>query len=280
MLFNLATIAALLPAALACFEGHNLQTQRLHARQVGGPVTPRTPPVYDWNYEDQDWAAIKPEYALCSSGQKQSPIALNTRSGFASTHKPDFSGARIGKVKGQFYNSGHGVYFTLDHPKDNYTTLPSMKFDDETVYLGGWHTHTPAEHTVNGNMPRAEIHFVWYTGSGTPRSVIGFHIQGGAQPSKFFSQYPTPWPSVEVLDKQVELTVDFSPLDAVANGFRQYFTYDGSLTTPGCSEGLRWFFNNNLFRVSAAQLKEIERVGGPHPSNRKVNAIKQHAVNV
>ncbi|PNS19159.1 hypothetical protein CAC42_1895 [Sphaceloma murrayae] len=280
MLFKLATLAALLPAALACFEGHNLETQRIHARQVGGPVTPRTPNSYDWDYEDQDWAAIKPAYQICSTGTQQSPIALNSRNGYATTHKPDFSANRVSKRKGFFYNGGHGVYFTLDHPSGDYTTLPSMKFDSETVYLGGWHTHTPAEHTVNGAKPQAEIHFVWYTGSGSPRAVVGFHIYGGAQPSRFFSQFPTPWPGVDVQDKQVELTIDLAPLESVANGFRRYWTYQGSLTTPGCSEGLRWFFNANRFGVSNAQLQEILRVGGDESSSRNINAIKAHAVNV
>ncbi|KAF4550365.1 Hypothetical protein D9617_17g046330 [Elsinoe fawcettii] len=278
MLFKLSVLAALLPATFACFEGHNLETRRLHARQVGGPVTPRTPSTYDWTYENQNWAAIKPEYAICSSGTHQSPIALNSRQGFATTHKPNFSANMQSKFKGQFYNSGHGVYFTLNHPSGDYSSLPSMKFDSETVYLGGWHTHTPAEHTVNGNKPRAEIHFVFYTRTGSPRSVVGFHIVGGASASPFFAQYPTPWPGHESQDKQVELNIDLTPLQTNANGFRQYWTYDGSLTTPGCSEGLRWFFNANQFRVSNAQLAEIERVG--EYSSRNVNAIKQHAVNV
>ncbi|KAG8625282.1 hypothetical protein KVT40_007033 [Elsinoe batatas] len=279
MLFKLSTLVALLPAALACFEGHNLETRRLHARQVGGPVTPRTPTVYDWTYEDQNWAAIKPAYAVCSSGRNQSPIALRTSTGYATTHKPNFSANMYSKVTGQFYNSGHGVYYTLNHPSGDYSGLPSMKFDSETVYLGGWHTHTPAEHTVNGNKPRAEIHFVFYTATGSPRSVVGFHIAAGTTtPSSFFSQYPTPWPGLETQDKQVQLTVDLAPLQAVADGFRRYWTYNGSLTTPACSEGLRWFFNGNTFRVSNAQLAEIERVG--EFSSRNVNAIKNHAVNV
>jgi carbonic anhydrase len=43
---------------------------------------------------------------------------------------------------------------------------------------------------------------------------------------------------------------------------RNYFTYDGSLTTPPCSEGIQWFVLRDPFTASAGQIARFkERVG-------------------
>ncbi len=44
----------------------------------------------------------------------------------------------------------------------------------------------------------------------------------------------------------------FGPIDA-----SQYYTYQGSLTTPGCNEGITWFNMANPLYLSPAQLLEF-----------------------
>ena len=55
----------------------------------------------------------------------------------------------------------------------------------------------------------------------------------------------------EPLDLDLELA-----LDGVEK-FNEYWTYEGSLTTPPCSEGIRWFMaRRNLF-TSMEQMRSV-----------------------
>ena len=74
--------------------------------------------------------------------------------GPALSHKPCFNYS--GTFEGNFYNWGFGPAFTLSHEEDDYTSNPSLTYDNTTVYLIGWHIHTPADHTVAASRARAE----------------------------------------------------------------------------------------------------------------------------
>jgi len=53
---------------------------------------------------------------------------------------------------------------------------------------------------------------------------------------------------------------------------RDYYRYDGSLTTPPCSEGVRWFVLKHHAKASADQLAMVQEVLG-HPNNRPVQPV-------
>ena len=39
-----------------------------------------------------------------------------------------------------------------------------------------------------------------------------------------------------------------------------FYEYDGSLTTPGCAEGLRWFVLTDVGQVSRAAVDRFQRI--------------------
>ena len=41
---------------------------------------------------------------------------------------------------------------------------------------------------------------------------------------------------------------------------RKYYTYDGSLTTPPCSEGVRWFVLQSPIEMSESQITSFEDI--------------------
>jgi carbonic anhydrase len=61
-------------------------------------------------------------------------------------------------------------------------------------------------------------------------------------------------------------------------GLSSYWTYKGSLTTPPCSEGLRWWVSGGVMGVSAAQMGELEKVSGF--SSRGVQGIQAQSLDV
>ena len=96
------------------------------------------------------------EYITCNTGTSQSPINVMTSQGLATTHAPSFAGyvATHANATGTFKNWGFGPAFDMDMINNDPTTLPAMTFDDQTVYLSGWHIHFPSEHLVDGVRSR------------------------------------------------------------------------------------------------------------------------------
>lgn len=213
---------------------------------------------------------------MCHSGAHQSPINLMLENGPALSHKPTFNYS--GSFEGNFFNSGFGPAFTVSHEEDIYTSNPSFTYDNTTVYLIGWHIHTPADHTVAAHRARAELHLVHVDSEGNPAAVLGIRVEPGLMNSTFFEQLPTPmihWNETEAeepLDLNLELALDN------VNKFDEYWTYEGSLTTPPCTESIRWFMaRRNLF-TSMEQMRSILKAS--RYGARVEQPVWMHNVNV
>lgn len=104
--------------------------------------------------------------------------------------------------------------------------------------------------------------FVHADAEGNPRSVLGFLIQPSpnnrTQPG-FFNQIDQPFPA---LGSEEERTMTLDPNLAIEDvgGFKKFWSYEGSLTTPPCSEGLRWFVSQQPLYVDDDTLQSILRV--------------------
>lgn len=192
---------------------------------------------------------------MCYSGAHQAPINLMPDINPALSHKPSFNYS--GSYEGHFYNWGFGPAFTVSREEDDYTKNPSLTYDNTTVYLIGWHIHTPADHTVAAYRARAELHLVHVDAEGHPAAVLGIRMEPGVTNSTFIEQLPTPmihWNGTEA-EEPLDLNLELALKDV--NMFDEYWTYEGSLTTPPCAEGIRWFIaRRNLF-TSMEQMRSI-----------------------
>lgn len=167
-------------------------------------------------------------------------------------------------LNGSFNNWDFGPQFILDKGIGNTNTdLPTMQFQEngktETVYFRSWHTHSPAEHSIDGYRPRAELHYVHYTADGIPRAVVAFLIDrhADAAPCQFFSQLEVPMPDF-IANQTVEgVSCDLNLAIEQVGGYKNFFTYQGSLTTPPCIEGLRWFVSTDILYLNDAQMQEL-----------------------
>lgn len=199
-----------------------------------------------------------PEYGLCQDGTQQSPIALSLNQGLSQFHQPLFEGYSQ-NVTGNWFNWGYGPSFTLEHSEDDYTTLPSMTYDNTTLYLRGWHLHAPADHSVAGDRSKSELHMVHVNEEGEEAAVLAIRLDPGQTNSLFLAQLP---PMIGFNDTTQVMGVEINPrlaLEAV-NLFEEFWTYQGSLTSPPCEEGIRWFVARSILFTSVDQMKEILHV--------------------
>jgi carbonic anhydrase len=210
----------------------------------------------------------------------QSPIPLLLSQGISLTHRPTFNfpPASIGT----WLNWGYGPSFTLNASSSS--AKATVTFEDkndgvnETATLKGWHIHAPADHTVQGDRSKAELHMVFGDAKGADRAVFAFRIDPGNTESKFFEQLP-PMISFRDKTKQVMNTSIQNRLAiSEVNAFAEFWTYRGSLTSPPCTEGVRWYVARNIMFVSNKQMQDILAVSTY--SARAEQEVWLHAINV
>ena len=112
--------------------------------------------------------------------------------------------------------------------------------DMELVYNAcQFHFHSPSEHTFQGKHYPLELHIVHTLASGPPgythdKAVIAVFFDDVSDTESPFIASLNPEKPGEALPKPVDL----SELLKSTNNF---YHYQGSLTTPPCSEVVNWY---------------------------------------
>ncbi|PBP16573.1 carbonic anhydrase [Diplocarpon rosae] len=225
-----------------------------------------------WSYDEQDaWANNHP---FCANGTKQSPIDLPAGS-FSQVQVPTFNYQTT--VSGDLSNWGYGPSFSLNNVNGRDTSgNPSFTANGVTYYLLGFHTHIISEHTIDGQPHAAEIHLVHGDASGAPIGVVGFPLAVGSA-SGFFEILPST-PGIASTASVHLASWDMSKLLAEGNGLKDYWSYEGSLTTPDCAEGKRWWVSGKTVTLSQVQLDNLLQVSAP--SARKTQQIIDQGLNI
>jgi carbonic anhydrase len=204
-----------------------------------------------WSYADpQNWGADG-TFPACSIGGEQSPIDL-TGAVRAEIEPPDVS---WGTEAFSIVNNGHTIQANAS--PGGFATSGGRKYE-----LQQFHFHAPSEHTLDGKRSAMEAHFV-HSGEGGNVMVIGVFLEAGApDTSPAFSALMAAAPKGEG-EAALKEAIDAASLLPKA---RHFFRYEGSLTTPPCSEVVEW----NVFAapVKVAE-SDIERFKEPFPMNAR-----------
>lgn len=172
-----------------------------------------------------------------------------------------------------------GPAFDVAHEDDVWIDNPQLNFDHETVYLAGWHIHTPSDHIINGLRTRAELHLVHKTSNGTDRAVVAVLMDPGSENHTFIDQFPTQLIKFNSSDPDRHVNVSLS-LDGVlqtSSTFQEFWTYEGSVTSPPCEEGVRWFVARAVLHMSNEQMQHI--LAASRYSSRPEQMVWMHRIN-
>lgn len=215
-----------------------------------------------WSYGDQAaWAQVA-QGGACGSGHEQSPINLSSAAPMAEV--PDLT-PRYLPVAGAFVNNGHTLQFSPEQPS-------SMLTIGADIYtFAQFHFHSPAEHTLDRRAFPVELHFVHRNQAGQ-LAVVGVFIEEGAENPALAALLQAK-PNAEGEANANHLGVD---LNALLPADRAYFAYAGSLTTPPCSEGVRWNVLRTPIQASPEQIAALREALGA--SSRHVQPLNQRTV--
>ncbi len=216
-----------------------------------------------WTYSGDtgadNWAKLAPEYAACGIGVNQSPINIEKAISAELTplqHNYQSRGTTI-------VNNGHTVQI-------NMSAGGWLRAEGEDFQLVQVHFHSPSEHQVNGELFPLEGHFVHQNSSGA-LAVVGRLFRAGewnADLTDIYSATP------EAINQPEAIDLDITDMDLYSD-YESYYRYTGSLTTPPCTEGVRWYVLKNPGHIAAEQTaKFVQLIGknarGPQPINARV----------
>lgn len=235
--------------------------QKQFALAAGAMLLISSVQASEWGYEGQSgpehWGDIAPE---CSLGKNQSPIDI-TRSVEAdlSPLTVNYTGNLVSLT-----NNGHTLEAHVEG--DN-----SFTINDNTFTLKQFHFHTPSENLIHGKQFPLEAHFV-HADSKNNLAVIALMFDVGEANPQIASLIST------LPAKGDTITFDQSfPVSAwLPRIGEDYYRFSGSLTTPPCSEGVRWFVLQNNKDLSQAQVDALHKAMGDN--NRPIQPLNARLV--
>lgn len=202
-----------------------------------------------WEYQGAHnpthWAELDPAFESCARGSQQSPIDIRATEKVA-LPALEFS---YGSATPSIVNNGHTVQVNLPPGQQ-------LKVGEQSYELLQFHFHTPSEEAINGQRKPLVAHFVHRNAAGQ-LGVVAVLFDIGAGNTAFspvFDHLPTKAGEIITV---ADLTLD---LAALLPADRHYYSFEGSLTTPPCSEGVNWMVLKTPVQLSAAQIKAFRRI--------------------
>ena len=207
-----------------------------------------------WTYGGETgpghWGDLDKDSAACKLGKEQSPI--------------DITGAKAADLPpiafdyrdspAEIANNGHTVQVNL-------TAGGAIKVGGVEYKLLQFHFHTPSEEKFNGKAHGLVAHLVHKSAEGK-LAVVAILFDAGKEngPLKpVFGAMPAKANETRPLAAPVNVAT-FLPAK------RGYYMFMGSLTTPPCSEGVRWLVLKDPQEVSQGELATFQKL---YPMNAR-----------
>lgn len=207
-----------------------------------------------WNYQQghtgpDHWGELSSEYTTCKLGHHQSPIDI-TQSIKASLPPLNF---HYQAFPLEIENNGHSIKINA--------SAGTLKIGESSYHLKQLHFHTPAEEAIDGKRSAMVAHLVHQDDQKHLAVVALFMNEGAANP--FIETAWNVLPKTPGKPQKHSAQMDVNQLLPES---KEYYTYEGSLTTPPCTEGVQWIVLKQPITLSAKQLEEIKKI---YPNNAR-----------
>ena len=222
-----------------------------------------------WSYSGETgpdhWAELSEDYALCKSGRNQSPVNIDLKS----TVSAEKGGIKFNYgliIPDRVVNTGNHIQVDVSMGTD--ITVDGIEFELKHLKF-----HMPSENTLNDQHFPMEIQFV-HESKKKELAYISMMVVPGRQNrllNKILEELPAKVGKSERLSANALKSIEMK------KKFDSYYRYNGSLTSPPCTEGVRWFIMKQNQSFSKEQYKAFE-AAMKQDNNRPVQALNARII--
>ena len=243
----------------------------------------------DWSYEGRQgpnhWKGV------CDNGRQQSPVNVTDIRHFNQSNLAE----ALLHVEPTHFHAGNTHDFVHLKAEEG----SALIYEGRTFALSQVHWHTPSEHKVRGKAFDMEMHWVFLPNK-AKREVPGGEASYTAVVIAVFMQvtadregmslFDTVLKNISMTDKKTDIDTHIGSLRLDLTQFLPsrtltgdpylipnkkrtqekeywqlgYYTYDGSLTTPPCTEKVRWLLLPHLVPITQGEYDSYVQYGGAH----------------
>jgi carbonic anhydrase len=217
------------------------------AMQMGFASAEEEPEEWAYNGDlgPEHWGELSEGFLPCAIGEEQSPINV-TNATAEDLGNIEFSYTAASPL--QVVNLGHTVQVLF--PAGN-----TILVDGVTYELKQFHFHTPSEHTIDGKESEMEMHMVHISAEGGI-AVVGVMLNQGAENEALANVFH----AMPVMEGPAQTVTGSIDPNEVLPETRTTYRYNGSLTTPPCTEGVKWLLMTEPAEVSSEQYKAFAKI--------------------
>jgi carbonic anhydrase len=200
---------------------------------------------YSGSHGPSHWGNLKPEFAACREGHRQSPIDIR------SPQRADLPALEFDYKPSPLHivDNGHTIMV-------NYVPGSFIRVGGKQYELKQFHFHRPSEEKINGRGFAMVVHLVHADSDGN-LAVVAVLLDKGSDNSvihELWNDLPKEKEKEEVLEN---IHIDVTQLLPVNRG---YYTFPGSLTTPPCSENVNWFVLKQPVTITSGEIARFSKL--------------------
>jgi len=214
---------------------------------------------HHWTYS----GAEGPEHwgGVCHTGKSQSPIDLD--------HMVDRD---LPSLDFQYHDGGYRVVNNGHAVQVDFKPGSQITVDGKHFTLKQVHFHSPSENTIDGKRYPLEAHLVHADAKGQ-LAVVAVMFEDGAD-NAWLAGLSSSVPAKEGGEKALAKAISAYTL---LPSDKDYYRFSGSLTTPPCTEGVRWLVLKHPVTASHAEVEQLHAAIG-HDNSRPVQLLNDRVV--
>lgn len=195
-----------------------------------------------WDYSEHGPSHWGEFGETCAQGQAQSPINILTNQ----TSSLDGSNGLVlnenVKTKATIIDNGHAVQANIENGG-------TLNIEGKAYKLLQFHFHGKSEEQIDGKQMDLVAHMVHKNSEGQ-LAVVAVLFNEGKDANPMIQK---------VLDNVGKASVEINPENLLPQHKDRYFHFMGSLTTPPCSENVKWYVMKEVQSAKKAQIEAMRK---------------------